>query len=615
MILIFGGTTEGKIAAEILDNLDERYVYCTKEPVNRQFNGEMQHGALDAGAIEALCTEKDVRIIIDAAHPFASELHRNVFEASQNTGIPIVRVERKFDFETGDAEVRIFDSFEHLDNEIAAIAQVKTILALTGVQTINKLTNARKSHHVYFRILDSESSMQKAVDSGIDMKYIIPAPAHITLWNLKEMSAVVKPDIILTKESGNSGYFAEKIELAQYLKKPLWVVGRPSLYYTPHTATSPKELMQCILKLRKELMKDSKNLRSGYTTGSCVTAAAAASFSAIMSGYFDTEQTITMPDGSELSVLVFDGTTDGCEASCIVIKDAGDDPDVTHAAEIGCRVRLIDKPEIVITRGKGIGLVTLPGLRVEPGQAAINPTPQKMIRYTMKNLFVEYDYSFGVEITPFIPEGEKLALRTFNPRIGIEGGISVLGTTGYVRPYSSEAFMNAIVQQINVAYRQNSDTIAVTAGKRSEEVLQPLYPELGSLSFVHYGNSVGETIKLCSTKGFRRIVAAMMLGKAIKLAEGHLDTHSKLNTFNAQFATSLAQELNYPATISDQIGQLTLANAITAIIPFSDNEPFYLEIINRCLTNLVSILDNDTKLDLYLINPADNQFIRQRDME
>ncbi len=609
MILIFGGTTEGRMAADMLDHLKEEYIYCTKEPVNQQIKGEMHHGALNSNDIEKLCAERDIKIIIDAAHPFAAELHKNVFSASQNSNIPLVRIERKFDIDESDADIKIFPSFEEMDIKLASSEKKLNILALTGVQTINKFAQTRAKHNIYFRILDTETSMRKAVETGIDLKYIIPAPAHITLDNLKDMAATTKPDVILTKESGTSGYYAEKIELSRLISKPLWVVGRPEIYDTPYRVKSDKELMQCILKLRKELMKDADNLRSGYTTGSCVTATAAASFKALITGSFDSRQEITMPDGSHLTIPIFEGEINGCESSCITIKDAGDDPDVTHSAEVGCRITLIDQPEIRIERGLGVGLVTLPGLQVEPGNPAINPTPQKMIRYTLNNLFNQFNYTHGVVVTPFIPEGEDLAQRTFNPRIGVEGGLSVLGTTGYVRPYSSAAFMNAIVQQINVAYCKNSNTIAVTAGKRSEQVLQPLYPELGELSFVHYGNSVGETIQLCAKAGFGKIVAGMMLGKAIKLAEGHMDTHSKFNTFSAEFAANMARDLGYPYEIISEIEKLSLANAITSLIPFSAEEPFYKEVTKRCYNNITETLPDDIKLDLYLINPADNKYI------
>ncbi|MGV8829590.1 MAG: cobalt-precorrin-5B (C(1))-methyltransferase CbiD [Breznakibacter sp.] len=611
MILIFGGTTEGRMAADLLDLIGEPYLYCTKEPVTQKIKGRMLHGALDEAGITNLCQSEGIRLIINAAHPFATHLHQNIQKATNGLTIPVVRMERTYQPLEDNTNIRVFDSFDAMDLALGAISP-STILALTGVQTIGHFKRAKEKHALFFRILNTELSWEKACQSEIDKSAILPAPPQITLESLMQMVDRVKPSLLLTKESGESGFFNIKREVANERNIPLWVVRRPEPYETPYRANSGKELLKNILRLRKEQLKKPNHLRSGYTTGSCVTAAAAGAFRALMQGYFETTQSITLPDGQTITLPLFDGQISAPAAECLVIKDAGDDPDVTHAAEIGCHIRLIDQPGIKIHRGIGIGIVTLPGLQVAVGEPAINPVPRQMLQQTLTNLASLYGYEGGVMVTPFIPKGEELAQKTFNPRIGVVGGLSILGTSGHVRPYSAEAFLDAIRQQINVALHHNQQAIVLTAGKRSEQVLQPIYPHLDSTSFVHYGNSVGETIGMCVEAQFRQIVVGMMPGKAIKLAEGHLNTHSKHHTFNAQFAADLAKECGYPDEICAKINDLSLANAIADHIPFSKEEPYYLKLIARCHWVISENIPPEVDLHLYLINPADQRWIKHQ---
>ncbi len=615
MTLIFGGTTEGRRAAEMLDLLSEPYIYSTKEAVHQQIRGRMIFGPLDEEKIVALCRNECVKIIIDAAHPFALVLHHHIHQASLELEIPIIRMERIYIPLEGKSNIKIFSSFDEMNTMLNSMPRRETILSLTGVQTINRFIAARDKHSFFFRILNTELSWHKALQSGINTTSLIPGPPQITLENLLELIECIKPTIMLTKESGESGFFNIKMKAAEIKNIPLWVVQRPPSYETPNRTTSDKTLLQCFLKLRKEHLKNTSLLRTGYTTGSCVTIAAAASFKALMHDYFEKTQDIILPDSNKIELPLFDCIIKKNQASCIVIKDAGDDPDVTHAAEIGCQIKLVTTPGITFKRGKGIGIVTIPGLQVSVGQPAINPTPRQMIHQTLLNMAQQYNYIGGWEVTPFIPQGEELAQKTFNPRIGVMGGLSILGTSGYVRPYSSEAFLNAMGQQINVAYRHNKNIIVLTAGKRSEQVLQPLYPQLNSTSFVHYGNSVGDAVSMCNKIGFKQIVIGMMPGKAIKLAEGHLDTHSKHHTFNALFAADIARLNGYANTICQVIKETTLVNAIDAIIPFSDEEPFYTEIVNRCTAVIAKNVDSDVLLELYLINPSNHQWINNKSID
>ena len=283
-------------------------------------------------------------------------------------------------------------------------------------------------------------------------------------------------------------------------------------------------------------------------------------------------------------------------ASCSVIKDAGDDPDVTHSKEVGCTIYRREDVGVEFKRGVGIGLVTLPGLQVSVGEPAINPIPRKMISQLVEEMAQHYSIVGGFVVEPFVPEGEELAKRTFNGRVGVEGGISILGTTGRVFPYSAEAFMGAIRQQVRVARSLGCNELVATSGKRSESTLKPFCEGIPANAYIHFGNFVGETIKIADEEGFDRITIGIMLGKAVKLAEGHLDTHSREVLLNTNFLVDIAKNLGYNNQTLDKIEELKLANAITDIIPFNINEPFYLRITQLCH----GVCQNTTKKGLQI---------------
>jgi len=285
----------------------------------------------------------------------------------------------------------------------------------------------------------------------------------------------------------------------------------------------------------------------------------------------------------------------------VVIKDAGDDPDVTHGKEIGCELRISAKSGINFKQGIGVGRVTLPGLQVKVGEPAINPVPRKMVSDMLHQLAEEYEQECSYDVKPFVPEGEALALQTFNPRIGVVGGISILGTTGKVMPYSNEAFLESIRQQIKVAKENGCNEVVLTSGKRSENRLKSRFQDFPSVAFIHFGNLIGETIKLAITEGIEKINLAIMFGKAVKLAEGHLNTHSKKVVFNPEFVAHLAKECGYSCEITQQIKRQKLANAITDIIPFSPEEPFYKLVAQKCYENCEELLQENIALNLFLL--------------
>jgi cobalt-precorrin-5B (C1)-methyltransferase len=601
MILVFGGTTEGKEVAELLDFLSESYFYSTKTKVSTQVKGKQISGAMDLGQIIAFCKDNAIRLIIDAAHPFAIQLHENIFQASATTETPVIRFERNYPTIAASPLIRIFSSFTEMV-EALENSSFQNILALTGVQTIPWFKSLSPSIRCYFRILDSEQSIQMARSFGVHDNFILPAQPNGDDDELVAFVKQTKANVILTKESGDSGFFPTKVDASEKLNIPLWVIARPALPKFTHTISSSKELLQMIFRLKKTVLKSGTELRTGFTTGTCVTACAKACFLAIAEQKFPSEVGVQLPDGSPAAFKIFPEVLSTDSASCIVIKDAGDDPDVTQAKEIGCKLRMVNQPGVRFIRGKGIGVVTMPGLQLPVGTPAINPIPRKMIVDMLENLSALYETDCGFEVEPFVTEGEELAKQTFNSRVGVIGGISIIGTSGKVIPYSNEAFLSTIRYQFSVAKESGWDEIVLTAGKRSENTLKPHFSHLPETAYIHYGNSIGETLQMATNAGFNKINLGLMLGKAVKLAEGHLDTHSHKVSMNMDFIVQVARECNYPENTIGELSQQTLANAIPSIIPFSSKEPFYKSIALHCFQTCKQQLKNETTFKLFLIN-------------
>lgn len=611
MILVFGGTTEGKKVVHLLDFAGEAYCYSTKTDVRLEMKGKHIAGEMDEQKIIAFCEDNAVRLIIDAAHPFASQLHQHIHLAASRTGIPVVRYERAYP-ETGGLEnITFFNSFEQLSWAILQ-SRYHRIFSLTGVQTIPALKAVWEQRSCYFRILDTPLSRRKAEQSGISPEYVIPMNPTGDVDELLRLAKETEAGLLLSKESGASGFMDVKTEVAQTLGIPLWIVKRPPLPAFDFTVNSEKQFLQQIYVLRKTVLKKEEVLRPGFTTGTCVTAAAKACLIALAEGTFPKSVEVSLPGGEKTAFLIFPGSLSGSKALCTVIKDGGDDPDVTHGKEIGCELMLTKAVGIRFLQGKGVGKVTLPGLQLAVGEPAINPVPRKMIADMLECLSAEYGMDAGFEVRPFVPEGEVLAKQTFNPRVGVVGGISIIGTTGKVIPYSNEAFLSTIKYQLSVAHETGLAEIVLTSGKRSENMLRRVFPQLPDTAFIHFGNLVGESVRMAVSQGIKKINVGIMFGKAVKLAEGHPDTHSRESTFNPGFAVQVATRCGYDETVIRAIGQVKLANAIRDILPFSPTEPFYLEIARCSLQTIRQFIGRDHPVCFFLLTEKGEILVRRK---
>jgi cobalt-precorrin-5B (C1)-methyltransferase len=287
-----------------------------------------------------------------------------------------------------------------------------------------------------------------------------------------------------------------------------------------------------------------KSLRTGYTTGTCATAATKAALSTLVNGEKLARVNVSLPKDKH---IVMDITWIRYEneksVTAAVIKDAGDDPDVTNGAEIWSTVSLLDTSnKIIIDGGKGVGRVTKPGLGLEIGKAAINPTPLKMISHAIDEVLGQQQKNrYGLSILISVPKGEEIAKKTDNPRLGIIGGISILGTTGIVIPYSTASFAASIRQSIDVSKAMGSDSVILTTGGRSEDFAREIFGNsIADHAYIQIGDFIGFSIKQCAIKKIKKANVIGFIGKLTKMAMGIKQTHVKGSHVDMNFLAELA---------------------------------------------------------------------------
>ena len=270
-----------------------------------------------------------------------------------------------------------------------------------------------------------------------------------------------------------------------------------------------------------------KPLRRGWTTGACAAAAAKAAYHALVTGDFPDPVRITLPKGQTPEFALAEHALGEGRASAAIIKDAGDDPDVTHGATIRAAVRA-GEPGTGVTfhAGPGVGVVTKPGLPLAVGEPAINPVPRALITQEITGVAARTGAPADVAVTISVDDGEHLAAKTWNPRLGIIGGISILGTTGIVIPYSCSAWIHSIHQGVDVARAAGLDHVAACTGSTSERTARQMY-DLPDYACIDMGDFAGGTIKYLRRHPIPRITFAGGFGKLCKLADGHRDLHSK----------------------------------------------------------------------------------------
>lgn len=300
-------------------------------------------------------------------------------------------------------------------------------------------------------------------------------------------------------------------------------------------------------------------LRSGWTTGTCAAAAAASAYQALGTGAFADPVTIRLPRGGTVTLALSRAELRAESATAGVIKDAGDDPDVTHGAEVLATVALAAPGTGVLFRaGEGVGVVTLPGLPIPPGEPAINPGPRAMIRDAIAAVAARHGGRGDAVVTLAIPGGAQLAEKTLNARLGIRGGLSILGTTGIVQPYSCAAWVHAIHRGIDVARAAGLDHLAAATGSTSEAAVRRLY-DLPETALLDMGDFAGGTFKYLRAHPVPRLTVAGGFGKLVKLAQGQLFLHSSKSRVDLPALIRMLTDLGADAATLARAGTATSA--------------------------------------------------------
>ncbi|WP_298440228.1 cobalt-precorrin-5B (C(1))-methyltransferase [Geobacter sp.] len=332
-------------------------------------------------------------------------------------------------------------------------------------------------------------------------------------------------------------------------------------------------------------------LRHGYTTGACAAAAAKGAARMLREQRPLAEIEIVLPLGERATFRLRGQEFDERSASCFVVKDAGDDPDVTGGAEIHATVRRepLNRPGaktmVFVCGGRGVGKVTKPGLAVPVGEPAINPVPLRMITEGVREEFPVVCLPQLLTVTISIPNGEELARKTLNARLGIVGGLSILGTTGIVRPISAKAWTDTLDAALDVALACGSDTVVLSTGRTSELAAQEYFGEergvrsegvLREEAFVMMGDHVGYALRACVRKGVRRVILAGQFAKLLKIACGHEQTHVASSELDLKVLVAWVSSTPHASRL---IPHVRAANTARQVLEESGNDPLLMELV------------------------------------
>lgn len=315
-------------------------------------------------------------------------------------------------------------------------------------------------------------------------------------------------------------------------------------------------------------------LRNGYTTGTCASAAAKAGIQFLLCGHRADSVDTPLPNGERLVVPIHSITPEGDRVRVSVVKDGGDDPDVTHGSLIQSVVSCLEEgglsaSVVEVHGGKGVGRVTLPGLPVEVGRAAINPVPRGQIAEAVREV-LEGVAPCRVSVVVEVPKGEALAKKTMNPRLGIVGGISILGTQGIVRPYSHASWKASIAESLDVAKAQGLKTIIFTTGRRSEKFYAQRHFGISEQSLIQAADFFSFSMQAAAERGFKRVQWSLFFGKLVKHAQGLPYTHAKTHPVDFALLSALCAEAGIaPRVVQDA----ALANTARQVLGSIEDDP------------------------------------------
>jgi cobalt-precorrin-5B (C1)-methyltransferase len=353
--------------------------------------------------------------------------------------------------------------------------------------------------------------------------------------------------------------------------------------------------------------KKKGQLRTGLTTGTSASAATKAALYTLLTKNVVDEIQVTLPKGTIVTLPIKWTKIADSAVTCAVIKDGGDDPDVTHGAEICSTVELTSDIGVVqVDGGTGVGKVTKPGLGLPIGSSAINPVPMKMIKDSVNELLTSIapsPKSIGVKVTITVPKGADLALKTDNPRLGIIGGISILGTTGIVLPYSTASYAAAIRQGLDVGIAQKANTFILTTGGRSEDFMKMLFGEkYPDHCYVQMGDFAGYSVKQCHDKGVKKVFVGGFIGKLTKIAMGVKQTHVRGSHVSLDFMAKIAREAEASEEIINLILNANTARHVSEIIDSYSIGGFYNLICRDAVRQLENYAGKDLLIEVILFD-------------
>lgn len=352
-------------------------------------------------------------------------------------------------------------------------------------------------------------------------------------------------------------------------------------------------------------------LKTGYTTGSSATAASKAALLSIINQKKIDNVDILLPKRSYVQIPIYSCEFETDNASCSVIKNGGDDPDVTHGAEIIVKLSFTEKVnEIEIDGGEGVGIVTKPGLGLEINKPAINPVPKKMIAENLREIGKEILLEKGIKVVISVPKGKELGPKTDNPRLGIMDGISILGTSGIVIPFSTAAYAASIRQNVDVAIAMGNNTVVLTTGGRSEDFAKKIV-DLPEHCFVQIGDFSGYAIQQCGRKDINKAYVVGFIGKLAKMAAGVKQTHVKGSKVDMSFLSELAQKCNATENIIQDIKKANTARHVSEIIQKNKIEGFFDLICNETYKHMRKHSEEKVAIDVILFDFEGNILSRK----
>jgi cobalt-precorrin-5B (C1)-methyltransferase len=349
-------------------------------------------------------------------------------------------------------------------------------------------------------------------------------------------------------------------------------------------------------ELSPEVAERTSGLRTGWTTGTCASAAAKAAAIGLCTGTRPETVEVGLPGGQRVTFPVEAGPS-GEPFEAVIVKDAGDDPDCTDGARMTATVAFADEPGYELRAGDGIGTVTLPGLGLPVGQPAINPVPRRMIGAALADVTDR-----GLVVTFSVPGGQAMAAKTTNERLGIVGGISILGTTGIVKPFSTASYRASVVQQIDVAAAQGHDLVVLATGSRSEAYALAAWPDIAPVCVVEVGDFTGIALRHAAGAGMHRAIFVGMVGKITKLAAGVMMTHFHRSKVDTDLLAEVARAANAPASIVEAATETATARHFYEVcLAEGVIEPLE-ELCRRAAVNCRKHVDGALEVDVHMVD-------------